>query len=111
MLDLFTTSFNAIRKYTNSHIENDANRTFYNVEASKIAIEWYPINHNFEEYIQTIKNEQGKASIRAYKPSWFSNERRYTLLAYEHALQVLESLKQRFVTGGSRAFTNILRSA
>lgn len=102
MLDLFYSSFLGTSNYVIHHIQSDRHRKAYHQQVEDLLNFTYKSLDDAEylinaekKYIQDIKVSFWTTDIR----DLLHSPKKYKLMACDHALDIVLSLKGRFVTG------------
>lgn len=107
MLDLFEVSFNATSQYVANRIESLKNRIIYEKTCDEISkVQGNQFTDNLQELRSVlIKNETPIIQLPKAAGITSGNYRKYSLMAYEHAIDIIDSITTRFITGGSSYYS------
>jgi len=95
MYDLFKISLRATRDYVGNRIQSGMNRETY---VSTMDYIHTRAKTSWTDFPENIKRDRTKAFLDAHALRYYIlyNPRKYRLMAYDHALDILESLTLRF---------------
>jgi hypothetical protein len=107
MKDLFEISLKAIRNFIVHRIENETNRNQYvriidHIIYSRLFST--DCKQGYNKLIEILVYDKHLNNMSKYKFHFVANPKKYADLAYEHALDVANSLNKRFITGGESAY-------
>jgi len=94
-VNLFLQQLQSVRKFTYNNIQNTLNKFTYFNTITEIRTKF--LDYNSLNSIETeLLKDYLDASLAKYERRFFEDEKRYVLLAYQHALDLVQSLKRRF---------------